>query len=186
MTLYPRRQNLWKRNNLGTSWLAYSSTLKIKKTYSSETSFDYHLTIWRYIPEERSHEKEIMLKIRDRLTLRPWKCRKQFLRNVLWLWPDYMASYPRRLKSSRKTLFEIRDNTFNLNSDMFSRTNVKYSMRWCLQLNETQRSLLMRFRTIKFKHNCKVVQKHNEAQLATSCRCSKYPDILQLNIRRRR
>jgi hypothetical protein len=35
------------------SCLAYSSTLKMEATYSSETSFDFERTIRRYIPGER-------------------------------------------------------------------------------------------------------------------------------------
>jgi hypothetical protein len=34
------------------SWLAYSSTLKMKATYSSETSVDFQRTTQRYISED--------------------------------------------------------------------------------------------------------------------------------------
>jgi hypothetical protein len=36
------------------SCLAYSSTLKMEATYSSETSVDFRRTTWRYIPEDRT------------------------------------------------------------------------------------------------------------------------------------
>jgi hypothetical protein len=38
----------------GKQVLAYSSTLKMEATCSSETSADFHQTTWRYIPEEKS------------------------------------------------------------------------------------------------------------------------------------
>jgi hypothetical protein len=36
------------------SCLAYSSTLKMEATRSSETSVDFYRTTWRYIPEDRT------------------------------------------------------------------------------------------------------------------------------------
>jgi hypothetical protein len=33
--------------------LAYSSTQKMEAIYFSESSFDFQLTTWRYIPEDR-------------------------------------------------------------------------------------------------------------------------------------
>jgi hypothetical protein len=36
------------------SFFAFSSTLKMGAICSSETSVDFHLTTWRYIPEDNS------------------------------------------------------------------------------------------------------------------------------------
>jgi hypothetical protein len=42
------------RFTLVSSCLAYSSTLNIDATLSSETSVDYQRTTWHYIPEDRT------------------------------------------------------------------------------------------------------------------------------------
>jgi hypothetical protein len=44
-----------KQNFTQVSCLAYSSTLKMEATCSSETSLDFHWTTRRYIPEDRNH-----------------------------------------------------------------------------------------------------------------------------------
>jgi hypothetical protein len=41
--------------------MSHSSTLKMEATYSSETSVDIQWTIWRYIPEDRTLWKLLIL-----------------------------------------------------------------------------------------------------------------------------
>jgi hypothetical protein len=57
------------------SYLAYSSTLKMEATCSSETSVDFQRITRRYIPEERALRLKYLLYIRFRRILQaPFLC----------------------------------------------------------------------------------------------------------------
>jgi hypothetical protein len=45
------------------SYLAYSSTLTVEATYSSETSVEVQRTTWRYIPEDRTLQQLFRLSV---------------------------------------------------------------------------------------------------------------------------
>jgi hypothetical protein len=52
------------------SCLAYSSTLKMEATCSSEMSVDFQQTVWRYIPDDRT------------LHILFWKCKLNYFNNL--------------------------------------------------------------------------------------------------------
>jgi hypothetical protein len=91
--------------------LAYSSTLKMEATYSSETLADFQWNTRRYIPGDRilyNRRCENLKSYRAccllGLLFDPEAGGSMFLRNVRKLLPDYTASYPRR-QSTYSLLF---------------------------------------------------------------------------------
>jgi hypothetical protein len=76
---------------------AYSSTLKMEVTCSSETSVHFQRTSWRYNPKHRTlhapcHLSRWMLVL---LILRPWKQKQYVLPKRRFTLTDYTAPYPR-------------------------------------------------------------------------------------------